>query len=67
MKSYILDIIEKFGNSTEAEDCFIIVPVTEKDEVEQLLSDYTNKEDGEWLCYDIQPVANRSYYIVRLF
>ena len=67
MKSYILDIIEKFGNSTEAEDCFIIVPATEKDEVEQLLSDYTNKEDDEWLCYDIQPVANRSYYIVRLF
>ena len=67
MKSYILDIIEKFGNSTEAEDCFIIVLATEKDEVEQLLSDYTNKEDGEWLCYDIQPVANRSYYIVRLF
>ena len=67
MKSYILDIIEKFDNSTEAEDCFIIVPATEKDEVEQLLSDYTNKEDGEWLCYDIQPVANRSYYIVRLF
>ena len=67
MKSYILDIIEKFGNSTEAEDCFIIVPATEKDEVEQLLSDNTNKKDGEWLCYDIQPVANRSYYIVRLF
>ena len=49
MKSYILDIIEKFGNSTEAEDCFIIVPANERDEVEQLLRDYINKEDGKWL------------------
>lgn len=65
MVNYVLNMVEKFGNSTN-DEWYILVPSSEVDGISEALADYVSKEELDWLEYDIQPLMNSTDYIVRL-
>ena len=69
MLNYVLDIVEKFINSSVIEnDWYILIPASEENEIKQALNEYIHT-NGRWLKvdYDIQPLMNDTHCVLRIY
>ena len=66
MLDYIMQMVEKFGNSNDDDDWYFLIPSKEADGVKRGLREYVEKQNGDWLYYDIQPLMNDIGWILRL-
>ena len=66
MLDYVLQMVGKYGNSTDTDDWYFLIPSDEADGVGQGLSDYIEKYKVDWLYFDMQPLMNNAGWILRL-
>ena len=66
MLDYIMQMVEKFGNSNDDDDWYFLIPANEVDGIKRGLREYVEKQNGDWLYYDMQPLMNDIGWILRL-
>lgn len=54
--------VRKFEHSSDYDECFIVIPVEEEDNIITWLADYVHTEEGNWAFYELREIFNTSEY-----
>ena len=59
--------IKEFKYNLDDDECFVLIPTEEEDEIIRWLADYVLSEEGNWLSYDLREIFNTSDYEILVF
>lgn len=59
--------INEFEHNSDDDECFVLIPTEEEDEIVRWLADYVLSEEGNWLSYDLREIFNISDYEILVF
>lgn len=54
--------INEFEHDSDYDECFIVIPVEEEDEIIRWLADYVLGKEGNRLFYELRDIFNTSEY-----